>query len=118
MEPSGNADDLEARALASVKWSSLGAVLARAFQPLILLVLARLLTPADFGVVGVAMVAINIAETLQDLGFGKTLIQTESSVETYANAIFWANLASSIVLYGFIWIGSPWLAVFFKSAGS
>lgn len=109
---------LKDRALRSVKWSVLGEVFARGVQPVTLLVLARLLTPSDFGVVGIATIAIGVAEIFQDFGLGKTLIQREGNVEHDSTQVFWLNTLVSCSLYALIFTAAPAIAAFFKAPGS
>jgi O-antigen/teichoic acid export membrane protein len=100
-------------AIKSVKWTALGEIASRSIQPIVTLILARLLTPADFGVVGVAMIAIGLAQIFQDFGLGKTLIQRETEIEKSANIVFWTNLPLSIVIYLIIFLTAPLISVFF-----
>lgn len=105
--------DIKKHAIKSVKWAALGEIASRSIQPIVTLILARLLTPADFGVVGVAMIAIGLAQIFQDFGLGKTLIQRETEVEKSATIVFWTNLTLSIVIYLIIFLSTPLLSKFF-----
>jgi len=106
-------EEIKGKAIKSVKWTALSEIASRSIQPIVTLILARLLTPADFGVVGVAMIAIGLAQIFQDFGLGKTLIQRETEVEKSANIVFWTNLALSIVIYFIIFLSAPLLSKFF-----
>jgi len=106
-------NEVKTHAVKSVKWTALGEIASRSIQPLVMLILARLLTPADFGVVGVAMIAIGFAQIFQDFGLGKTLIQRETEVEKSANIIFWTNITLSFFIYLILFISAPLLSKFF-----
>jgi len=106
-------NDIKTRAIKSVKWTALAEILSRSIQPVVMLILARLLLPSDFGIVGVAMIAIGLAQVFRDFGLGKTLIQREDEVEASANVIFWMNVALGAVLYLVIFTTSPIIAKFF-----
>ncbi len=106
------------RSVRAVKWSALAEVLGRGAQPVVLLVLAKLLTPADFGVVGVAMIAIGLAQIFQEFGLGKTLIQTDHSLEAYANNAFWISVGVALALYAAIFAFARPIANFFQSPES
>jgi len=108
-----DSENIKQKAIKSVKWTALSEIASRSIQPIVTLILARLLTPADFGVVGVATIAIGLAQIFQDFGLGKTLIQRETDVEESANIIFWTNLALSIVIYFIIFLSAPLLSKFF-----
>lgn len=111
-------DDTETvtlKATRSVKWSALMEVVSRTASPIILVVLARLLTPDDFGVVATAMIAISFARMFWDAGLSKALIQTDEAQEDVANVVFWSNLFLGLVLYAVLFVSAPYIAAFFNS---
>ena len=112
-ETKTSASYIKTSAIKSVKWTALGEIASRSIQPIVTLVLARLLTPSDFGLVGVAMIAISLAQILQDFGLGKTLIQRETEVEKSANIIFWTNITLAIFIYFTIFVNAPFISGFF-----
>ncbi|MCK4306986.1 lipopolysaccharide biosynthesis protein [candidate division WOR-3 bacterium] len=107
------ASDIKKKAIKSVKWTALMEIVSRSIQPIVVLILARLLAPAEFGVVGVAMIVIGLARIFQDFGLGKTLIQRETEIDKSANIIFWTNLTLSLFLYFILFITAPLLSQFF-----
>lgn len=106
-------DNIKAQAIKSLKWTGLSEIVSRALQPILTLILAHLLTPEDFGVVGVAMIVIGLGQIFQDFGLGKTLIQRETEIDKSANIVFWTNLAISIIIYLILFISAPSLSKFF-----
>ena len=107
------ASGIKTRAIKSVKWTALAEIVSRSAAPLVMLILASLLTPEDFGIVGVAMIVIGLAQILQDFGFEKTLIQRETEVKESANIVFWSNMAFGILVYLILFLGAPLIADFF-----
>lgn len=105
--------EVKLTAIKSVKWTSLGEIVSHSLQPLVMLILARLLTPEDFGVVGVAMITIGLAQILQDFGLGKTLIQRETEIDKSAIIVFWTNLILSILIYLTLFISAPLISNIF-----
>jgi PST family polysaccharide transporter len=108
--------DVKARATKSVKWTFLAEIVSRAAAPLVMLILARILTPEDFGLIGVAMIVIGLAQILQDFGFEKTLIQRETEVKESANIVFWSNMAFGILVYLILFASAPLIADFFHDS--
>lgn len=108
-----NTSDVRVKAIKSVKWTALGELASRSMQPIITLVLARLLTPSDFGIVAIATIAINLGQILQDFGLGKTLIQRKGQIEKAADIIFWTNITLSTCLYFTVVFAAPLFSVFF-----
>ena len=118
MDGTSTAATITQKAVHSVKWSALMEVVSRTAFPIITVILARLLTPADFGVVATAMIAISFAQMFWDAGLSKALIQTKEKPEEAAHVVFWTNLVLGLVIYALLFIGAPWVAVFFKSPSS
>lgn len=81
-----------------------------------MLILARLLTPEDFGIVAVAMIAIGFAQIIQNFGFEKALIQRENEISESANIVFWSNTAIGIIIYLIIFASAPLIADFFHES--
>ena len=76
------------------------------------IVLARLLSPDDFGTMGLIMAFISIADVLVDGGLGNALIQKKTLEEKDKTTIFSANLFFSIVLFSILILIAPYVEVF------
>ncbi len=77
-------------------------------------VLARLLTPEEFGVIGFATVVITYLTVMRDLGLGGALIQRRDDIEDAADTVFWINIALGAVLSGITVAIAPWIAGYFE----
>lgn len=90
----------------SMGWSLFSEIAAKFVTPVTNMILARLLTPNDFGVLAVCNMLITFADIITDAGFGKYLVQhdfkDEKEKKEYANVAFWSNLFISIVLTSLI----------------
>ncbi len=75
------------------KWSAASEIASKAIQPVIFLVLARLLTPEDFGVMTSALMVIGFSQIFWEAGMNKALIQRQTDVDEAANVAFWINIA-------------------------
>ena len=78
------------------------------------IVLARMLTPDDYGAVGMLMIFISIANTFVDGGFGSALIQKKNPNIADYSTIFWWNIFISIFLYAILYFSSPVIAKFYN----
>lgn len=76
--------------------------------------LARLLTPAEYGIVGVLAIFSAIAGAIQSGGFGTALINLRHATDNDYNSVFWINICVSSVLYLLLFFCAPVIAVFFK----
>lgn len=106
------------KAIRSVKWSALMEAVTRAANPVVNIILARLLTPDDFGVVAIAIVAINFSQIFWDAGLRQTLVQTKDAPEEAAHVVFWTNIFLGILIYGILFFLAPSLAIYFNSPAS
>jgi len=93
-------------------------ITSRTASPIITVILARLLTPADFGVIATGMIIISFGQMVWDAGLSKALIQTREAPEETANVVFWINLALGLAVYLIIFIMAPWVSIFFHSQGA
>lgn len=78
------------------------------------MVLARLLTPEDFGCLGMLMIFITLSNTFIDAGFGSALIQKSNPSDKDYSTIFYFNVVLSIILYGLLYVLSPLIATFYN----
>ena len=77
-------------------------------------VLARLLTPDDYGCIGMLMIFIALSNTFIDGGFGSALIQKKRPTQEDYSTIFYWNIALSIVLYVILFLCAPLIADFYN----
>jgi O-antigen/teichoic acid export membrane protein len=78
------------------------------------ILLARLLTPADFGLVALLYVFFEISNSLVDSGLSAALIRKKDVTEEDRATVFFVNLAVAVFCYGLVWIGAPLLSAFFE----
>jgi O-antigen/teichoic acid export membrane protein len=95
-------DRLAGRTAAAVAWMAFGILGQRSVSLISTIVLARLLTPAAYGLFGMGMVVIAAAHSLRDLGTSSALIQRKDVSRSFASTVFWINvvfgLAGALVL--------------------
>lgn len=103
--------------LSGIFWSVVEVVIKRVLDLIIKLILARLLFPEDFGIIGMATVFISFIQVLNEAGMGAALIQKkeEDLTPTHLNTVFWANLVWSIFLYTVILLFvTPFIVKFYN----
>jgi PST family polysaccharide transporter/lipopolysaccharide exporter len=110
--PAGN---LAARTLKSGMWMSAMQVSDRFLQIILLVVLAALLGPAAFGVMGIALVTINALQRFSRLGFNEALIQdADENVDSYLNTAWTLQVLRGLVLAGITIAAAPFIADVFN----
>lgn len=78
------------------------------------LILARLLTPTDYGTVALITIFVSIAEVLSDSGFGKALVQKKNITEVDFNSVFYFSLVLSVMIYLSLFLAAPYIARFYN----
>lgn len=104
---------LKERTEKSLFWSMLNNGTLQLLNILFGVVLARLLTPGDYGIVGVLTIFTLIAGNLQSSGFTQALINLKPPKPEDYNSVFWFNVIVSVVLYTILWFCAPLIAAFF-----
>ena len=108
---------LAQKAAYGIAWVALSAVIIRAFSFITKIVLARLLAPADFGLLAVGLLAINSMGLLRDLGFGAALIYKKDDPDhSAANTAFILLPIVASVLFVLAYLSAPHVALFFDNA--
>lgn len=95
-----------------LRWGLLGNLGAKLGSFAIGLVLARLLSPADFGVYAVAFAVMMFATSINDACIGAACVQWRGKFEDMAPTATTIALLSSVLVYGVIWVGAPAFATF------
>ncbi len=88
---------------------------ARGIGFLSTLALARLLTPADFGVLGIAMLSISLLQTFSQTGFEGSLIQKKGDISKFLDSAWVVSVARGAALTAILFFSAPLVAAFFDS---
>jgi O-antigen/teichoic acid export membrane protein len=98
------------RAARGAGWLALGAIVVKASQTLVLLVLAGLLAPSALGIIAIATLITNAAQVLSDLGTGLALIYWKGDVRRAARSAVTVSVGLNALVAVAVWIAAPWLA--------
>lgn len=107
--------DIKQQTLSGVKWSAIGRFSTQCIGFVIGLILARLLSPSDYGVVGMIGIFLAIAQSFIDSGFSSALIRKKDSTEVDFSTAFYFNIAVGGVSYGVLFLSAPYIASFFNT---
>ncbi|CAI1722766.1 lipopolysaccharide biosynthesis protein [Serratia proteamaculans] len=106
---------LKERAVSGMIWSIIERFLVQGVQFGISIVLARIISPSDFGLIGMVAVFIVLSDIIINSGFTQALIQKKDRTQTDYSTVFYFNLFISIVLYGIIYFIAPFVADFYSA---
>lgn len=87
---------------------------SQGIQFVITILLARLLTPAEYGVVGIIMIFIIIANVFVQSGFSTALIQKIQADEADFSSVCYFELAAAVAVYGLLYLAAPSIARFYQ----
>ena len=90
--------DIRGSIVTGIKWKIIAQVASEASRVIVTLVLARLLSPGDYGIAGMALVCSSFVELFADPGLGTALVQKRSLTEADRSTAFWANTGIGIVM--------------------
>lgn len=82
-------------------------------QFVIQIVLARMLLPEEYGVVGLLSIFITLSDVFIQQGFTTALIQKKDADQVDFSSVFFANIVMAATLYALMFVGAPWVADFF-----
>ena len=90
-------------------------IIQRVLDLIRIVLLARLLSPTDFGLMGIAFLAINMLEMFSRTGIESALIQKKENIREHLDTAWTIQLARSLVLFALIFLGAPLIAGFFRN---
>jgi O-antigen/teichoic acid export membrane protein len=111
-------ESLGYRAIKGGLWMSAFKVSHRGLGLVRTIVLARLLAPNDFGLFGIALLAINFLENVSVTGINAALVQKKQGIEDYLDSAWTLNLIRSLILFSILYFGASLIAHFFHTPGA
>ncbi len=106
-------ENLKTRTITALGWSGAAQVVRQIMQFTISVILARMLSPQDFGMIGMIVVFTGFAAIFSELGMGAALIQKLDLSEHHLNSVFWVNIVVGILLTGIVVGVAPFIASFY-----
>lgn len=105
---------LKDKTVKGVGWSAADAFLAQGVSFIVGLVLARLLSPEEYGLIGIVLIFTTILLSVVDCGFSNALIRKLKVTEEDYNTLFIFNILISLAMYGLLYASAPFIANFFE----
>lgn len=107
-------ESLKAKTAKGVGWGFAENILGSGILALANIVLARLLSPEDFGIIGMTAIFLTLSTSLVDSGFTGALTRKKEVSKDDLNTVFYFNLLVSAVLYGVLYFSAPAISRFFS----
>ena len=106
---------LGAKAVKGGIWLFAASVVHRGLGFARTIILARLLSPDDFGLMGIAVLAISSLDTFSKLGLEPALVQKKEDIRGYLDTTWTIQLVRAAILFAILYFGAPMIAGFFRS---
>lgn len=110
----GDFASLTHRAVHATWWSALEIAARYGVQFGVMIVLARLLAPSDFGLIAMLLVFTTVAALLVDSGFGTALVQKQDTSDDDETTVFLSGIGISALVGGILWFAAPAIAAFYS----
>lgn len=105
---------VKSKTLSGLIWKFAERSGAQAIQFVVSIILARLLTPSDYGLIGLITVFLAVATVFAQSGLGQALVQHKNIDKTEFSTVFYFSLVFSAVLYAVLFFCAPFIARFYK----
>lgn len=106
---------LKDKAVSGIAWTSVERIIHQVIQFVIGIAIARILSPKDYGIIGMTAIFLAVATVFIDSGFGSALIQKKDRNNTDFSTCFYFNLIVGLLLYSLLWLASPTIAEFYRT---
>lgn len=107
-------DSLKSKTVKGAVWSSIERFSVQGIQFLVMIMMARILTPADYGLVGMLTIFLAISQSFIDSGFSQALIRKQDRSEIDNSTVFYFNIGVGITLYLILFFCAPLISEFYK----
>ncbi|MEJ6951757.1 MOP flippase family protein [Natronospora cellulosivora (SeqCode)] len=106
--------DFKIKIIKSVKWNSINTLLTTIISPLTLVILARLLSPIEFGYISIITIILGISKTISEMGFSQGIIKEEEICSKDLSSIFWFEVFLGFFVFSIVFFSSGIIAGFFN----
>lgn len=106
--------DLKQKTISGLLWSFIDSFASQGIQFIVGIVLARILSPREFGLIGMLTIFIAVSQSFIDSGFTSALIRKKDCTQNDYSTIFYYNILISILFYSLLFIFSGPISQFFK----
>ena len=105
---------LKTKSIKALIWDFIGKIAVQSAGFIISIFLARLLSPEEFGLIGMVMVIVPITQVFMDMGLGAALIQKKEVSQNLFSSVFWLNIIIGAIMTVLLYLSSDYIALFYK----
>src|SRR4051812_31009713 len=105
---------LRVRAAHGIRWTMVAAIASIITQAVQLVVLSRLLSPREFGLMGMVLVVVSFALAYTDLGISAAIIHRQDATSEQLSSLYWLNIVAGMAVFALVWLAVPLVAAYFR----
>ena len=105
--------ELRSKTIHGVLWGAVERFSVQGITFVVMIIMARILTPKDYGLIGMLSIFMAVAQSLIDSGFSQALIRKQNRTEIDNSTVFYFNIVVSCLLYLIFFFSAPWVAQFY-----
>ena len=106
--------DLKNKTLHGFMWKTIQSLATTGLSFFFMIFMTRLLTPEDYGLIGMISVFIVLSEAFINCGFGQALIRKQDRTRVDESTVFYFNIAASTLCYLILYLAAPYIASFYE----
>ena len=106
---------LKQKAISGVFWTTIQGLSVKLIQFIVVIIISRILTPKDFGLIGMLYIFVALGNLIIDAGFGQSLIRKKNISDIDYNSIFLMNILFGIIIYILLFFIAPYISLFFDT---
>lgn len=107
---------LRTKTIHGVFWSTAERFAVQGIQFLVMILIAREVSPSDYGLVGMLAIFIAVSDSIVNSGFSQALIRKQDRTEADNCTVFFFNIVVGLFLYAVLFLLAPWVAVFYNES--
>ena len=107
-------NSLKSKTISGLLWKFAERIGAQAITFVLSIILARLLSPSDYGAIAILLVFITIADVFVNAGFGSALIQKKDADDLDFSSVFYFSFIFSVFVYFVVFLAAPFIANFYS----
>lgn len=108
------AESLKDKTVKGTIWSILERFSVQGVSFVVMIIMARMLTPSDYGLVGMLAIFIAVSQSIVDSGFSQALIRKQDRSEIDNSTVFYFNIAVGAILYLILFVCAPLISKFYN----
>ena len=106
--------EIKNKAVKGVAWAMVESYSGQIVQFVISIILARILTPSEYGLIGMLAIFMGLSNVFIDGGFSSALIQCKDRSPNDISTVFYINVGMAVLVYAILFANAPWISEFYK----